>query len=190
MRAVSGASAKRRSRRHRPRGITMSTLLAQAQTVGDQVASSLLDTVITLGGLVTPTEFWLWMTLVVLIIEIFTAGFFIGAFAVATLVAAGGAMLGLGRNGQLVLFSAAAIASLIWVRPVFLRLLSTTRHETNASSLVGQSGTVIDQIAAGGIGRVRMSNEEWRATSTTPLSVGDSVRVLGVIGNTLTVGRI
>jgi membrane protein implicated in regulation of membrane protease activity len=167
----------------------MPTLLALAQAAGDQVAGSLLDTILTLNGLVSHTEFWLWMTLVVLIIEIFTAGFFIGAFAVSTLVTALAAFLGLGRNGQLVVFSAVSIASLIWVRPVFLRLLATTRHETNAASLVGQNGTVIDQIPAGGIGRVRMSNEEWRATSPTPLSVGDAVRVLGVAGNTLTVGK-
>jgi len=167
----------------------MPTLLLLAQTAGDQAASSLLDTVITLGGLVSHTEFWLWMTLVVLIIEIFTAGFFIGAFAVAMLLTAVGAWLGFERNGQLVLFSAVSIASLIWVRPVFLKLLATNRHETNAASLVGQSGTVIDQISAGGIGRVRMSNEEWRATSATPLTVGDAVRVLAVTGNTLTVGK-
>ncbi len=167
----------------------MPTLFALAQTGGDQVASSLLDSVITLGGLVGHTEFWLWMTLVVLIIEIFTAGFFIGAFAVSTLITAAGAYLGLERNGQLVLFSLVSIASLIWVRPVFLKLLATNRHETNAASLVGQSGTVIDQIGAGGIGRVRLSNEEWRATAATPLAVGEPVRVLQVTGNTLTVGR-
>ena len=173
----------------------MPTLLALVQaplgqTPGDQAASSLLETILTLGGLVSYTEFWLWATLVVLIIEIFTSGFFIGAFAVATLVAAAGAWLGLGINGQLVLFSAVSIASLIWVRPVFLKLLATNRHETNAASLVGQNGTVIDQISSGGIGRVRMSNEEWRATAATPLSVGDAVRVLAVTGNTLTVGKI
>lgn len=167
----------------------MPTLPALAQTAGDQVASSFLDTVITLGGIVSHTEFWLWMTLVVLIIEIFTAGFFIGAFAVATLVAALVSFMDVGRNGQLIAFSVAAIASLIWVRPVFLRLLVTTPHETNSSAMVGQSGTVIDQIAAGGIGRVRLSNEEWRATAATPLSVGESVRVLAVSGNTLTVAR-
>jgi membrane protein implicated in regulation of membrane protease activity len=168
----------------------MPTLPVLVQSAGDAAASSMIEPILTLGGLVSHTEFWLWMTLVVLIIEIFTSGFFIGAFAIATLVAAAGAWLGLGINGQLVLFSLVSIASLIWARPIFLKLLATNRHETNAASLVGQNGTVIDQISSGGIGRVRMSNEEWRATSTTPLSVGDAVRVLGVTGNTLTVGKL
>ncbi len=110
----------------------MPTLLALAQnaaisSAGDQVAGSLVETLMTLGGLVSYTEFWLWMTLVVLIIEIFTSGFFIGAFAVSTLVAALAAWLGLGRNMQLVVFAAASIAALIWVRPIFLRLLATGR---------------------------------------------------------------
>ncbi|HTE05838.1 MAG TPA: NfeD family protein [Planctomycetota bacterium] len=168
----------------------MPILTALAQSAGDAAATSVLEPILTLGGLVSHTEFWLWMTLIVLIIEIFTSGFFIGAFAIATLVAAAGAWFGLGINGQLVVFSLVSIASLVWARPVFLRLLATGRHETNAASLVGQNGTVIDQISSGGIGRVRMSNEEWRATAATPLSVGDAVRVLGVTGNTLTVGKI
>ena len=167
----------------------MPTLLALAQNAGDVAASSLLETLMTLGGLVSHTEFWLWMTLVVLIIEIFTTGFFIGAFAVSTLVCALAAWMHLGRNGQLIVFSVVSIGSLIFIRPLFLRLLATNSVETNTASLVGQSGTVIDQISAGGIGRVRLANEEWRATCTAPLAVGDGVRVLGVTGNTLTVGK-
>jgi membrane protein implicated in regulation of membrane protease activity len=167
----------------------MPTLLAIAQDASAS-AGSLLESAMTLGGLVSYAEFWLWMTLVVLIIEIFTAGFFIGAFAVATLVSAAAAWLGLGRNGQLIVFSVASIASLIWIRPVFLRLLATGRVETNTASLVGQTATVVDQVAAGGIGRVRLANEEWRATAAVPLGVGDSVRVLGVSGNTLSVGKV
>jgi membrane protein implicated in regulation of membrane protease activity len=167
----------------------MPTLLTVAQA-GGATASSVLDSIMTLGGLVSHAEFWLWMTLVVLIIEIFTSGFFIGAFAVATLVTAGAAWLDLGRNGQLVVFSVVSIASLVWIRPVFLRLLATGHVETNTASLVGQTATVIDQVAAGGIGRVRLANEEWRATCAAPVGVGESVRVLGVSGNTLTVGKI
>ncbi len=167
----------------------MPTFLAIQQSLGDSAANSFLETVMTLGGTVTYTEMWMWLTLVLLIAEIFTAGFFIGAFAVSTVCSAAAAYLGLGRNGQLVVFSAVSIASLIWVRPFFVRILSPKHVETNAQSLVGQPGTVIDSVPAGGFGRVRLSNEEWRATADSNLSVGDAVRVLAVTGNTLTVGR-
>lgn len=164
-------------------------ILLVLQETSEQVIGSGLDTMLTLGGLLSHTETWLWLTLVLLIIEIFTAGFFVGALAAATLVAAGAAWLGASVNWQLVIFSAAAIGSLVWIRPVFLKLLSTSPVETNAPSLVGQPGTVTDQVPANGHGRVRLANEEWRATSPASLSVGDTVRVLEVRGNTLVVGK-
>src|SRR5262245_60887315 len=156
----------------------MPILLAIQESIGDTAANSFLETVMTLGGTVTYAEMWMWLTLVLLIAEIFTAGFFIGAFAVSTVFAAAAAWLGFGRNVQLIVFSLISIASLIWVRPFFVRILSPHHVETNAPSLVGQPGTVVDSVPAGGFGRVRLSNEEWRATSDSNLSVGDAVRVL------------
>ncbi|MHC5211524.1 MAG: NfeD family protein [Planctomycetota bacterium] len=152
-----------------------------------EVSESLLEQIMTLGGNLGYAEMWLWLTLVLLILEIFTSGFFLGALAVATLVSAGSAWLGLGRNGQLIVFSLVSIGSLVFIRPIFLKLLSGTPLETNAASLVGQTGTVTDSIPAGGHGRVRLANEEWRATSVAAFTVGDEVRVLAVTGNTLTV---
>jgi membrane protein implicated in regulation of membrane protease activity len=154
-----------------------------------EASESFLEQLMTLGGNLGYAEMWLWLTLVLLILEIFTAGFFLGALSVATLVSAGTAWLGLGRNGQLIVFSLVSIGSLIFIRPVFLRLLSGTPLETNAPSLVGQTGTVTDSVPAGGHGRVRLANEEWRATSTQGLTIGDAVRVVAVTGNTLTVAK-
>jgi membrane protein implicated in regulation of membrane protease activity len=54
---------------------------------------------------------------------------------------------------------------------------------------VGQPGTVSDAGPAGGHGRVRLANEEWRATSVQGLTIGDAVRVVAVTGNTLTVAK-
>ena len=46
----------------------------------------------------------------------------------------------------------------------------------------------VAQVPAGGIGRVKLANEEWRATARQPLNVGDAVKILAVQGNTLEVG--
>ena len=70
-----------------------------------------------------------------------------------------------------------------------LEKLAQTTLPTNTEALVGQSGTVVDTVPAGGLGRVRLSNEEWRATSANHLAVGEIVRVLEVTGNTLKVGK-
>jgi hypothetical protein len=169
----------------------MTSLLVQAQTDSTVVETteSIVEQLMTLGGVLSHAEMWLWLTLVLLILEIFTSGFFIGAFAVSTLAAAGAAWLDVGRNGQLLVFALVTIGSLVWIRPAVMKLLATSRVETNAGSLVGQAGMVTDSVLAGGVGRVRLSNEEWRATSDTNLAVGDAVRVLAVQGNTLTVGK-
>ena len=150
---------------------------------------TVLDQFVTLGGLLgSSVEFWLWLALVMLIAEIFTAGFFLGALAISALFTAAGAWLTFTPSWQIAFFAASSIGSLLWVRPVFVNLLSPDEVKTNASALVGKSGTVIEQVPVGGIGRVRLSNEEWRATSNSPLNVGDGVKVLAVEGNTLTVG--
>ena len=164
----------------------MSLLLLQdGATRLDEVITSAL----TLNGLVTPWQFWLWFTLVLLIAEILTAGFFIGAFAPASLAAAGAAALGLSNNVQLVVFSVVSLVAIIWLRPLVVKHITPTTLPTNTEALVGQSGTVVDTVPAGGLGRVRLSNEEWRATSTNHLAVGEIVRVLEVTGNTLKVGK-
>jgi membrane protein implicated in regulation of membrane protease activity len=164
----------------------MATLLA-LQAEGS--LGSWIESLLTLDGLVTHWQFWLWFTLVLLIVEILTTGFFIGAFAPGTLAAGGAAALGAGNNVQLIAFAAVSLASIFWVRPVVVRRLTPTTLPTNTDALVGQSATVIDTVPAGGTGRVRLSNEEWRATSDGHLPVGEVVRVLAVSGNTLKVGR-
>ena len=166
----------------------MSTLLL-LQAGGTEQLDSAIESLLTLNGLVTHWQFWLWFTLVLLIAEILTAGFFIGAFAPATVVTAGAAALGLSANGQLIVFAAVSLVGVIWLRPLVVKHITPTTLPTNTDALVGQSGTVVDTVPAGGLGRVRLSNEEWRATSEASLAVGEIVRVLEVTGNTLRVGK-
>jgi len=165
----------------------MTTVLLQGGAA--EATNSLIEWVMTLGGNVSYVEFWLWLTLVVLIVEILTAGFFIGALAVSTLVSALSAWLGASRNLQLVVFAMFSILSMVFVRPLFVRLLSPKPVATNTHVLIGQTGTVIDHVPAGGHGRVRLANEEWRATSDQNLGIGELVRILAVTGNTLSVGK-
>ena len=165
----------------------MSMMLLQATTTGS--LDTLVESVLTLDGLVSHWQFWLWFTLVVLIAEILTAGFFIGAFAPASVVTAIVAAAGLGNNAQLIVFAVTSLIGFIWLRPWVVKHITPTTVPTNTEALVGQSATVIDTVPAGGLGRVRLSNEEWRATSADSLAVGEVVKVQAVTGNTLKVGR-
>jgi membrane protein implicated in regulation of membrane protease activity len=152
------------------------------------VDSSLLDLLTLNGYLGSTAEFWLWSTVLLLIAEVFTTGFFLGALAICTLLTAGGAPW-FSPGWQIAFFAASAIGSLLWVRPVFVNLLSPKETPTNTAALTGQVGTVVAQVPAGGHGRVRLANEEWRATSNTELNVGDQVTVSKVAGSTLTVDQ-
>lgn len=152
------------------------------------VALADFDQILTLGGyLGSQTEFWLWMTLVLFLAEIFTAGFFLAALGLCTALTAVGAWAGMSAAWQVAFFAASSIGSLLWVRPVFVNLLSPQEVRTNTDALAGQRGTVVEQIPAGGVGRVRLANEEWRATAEQTLQVGDAVTVRAVAGSTLTV---
>ena len=119
----------------------MTTVLLQG--VAADATNSALEWAMTLGGNVSYTEFWLWLTLIVLIVEILSAGFFIGALAVSTLVSALSAWLGASRNLQLIIFAVFSIVSLMFIRPLFVKLLSPKAVATNTHSLIGQTGRLI-----------------------------------------------
>jgi membrane protein implicated in regulation of membrane protease activity len=153
--------------------------------------SSGLEQAMVLWGLVnSPTEMWLWLGLVLLIVEVFTVSFFAGAAALSAVVAAGASALGLDSLWQLAVFSLFSIGTLIWIRPVFVRWLAPKEVATNADALVGKTGTVVAQVSAGNPGRVKLVNEEWRATAAEIISVGEEVKVDEVQGNTLSVSRV
>ena len=60
---------------------------------------------------------------------------------------------------------------------------------TGAEGLLGETATVIDPIAPGTPGRVRVHGEIWSAVADAAIVGGDSVAVTGVHGLTLTVRK-
>ncbi len=158
-------------------------------TLTGEATDSMLESILTLGGNLGYAETWLWLTLALLVVEMITSGFVIGAFGFGTLAGALAAWLEVGRNGQLIAFSVVSVLSLVFLRPIFVRWLSPHPTPSNVDLLVGQTGTVIDTVPSGQHGRVRLANEEWRATASENLSIGESVRVTAVSGNTLVVSR-
>lgn len=133
-------------------------------------------------------QFWLVATLVLLVLEIVTAGFVLAAFTPGTALAALCAAFGAGMEIQIFAFSAGTLFGLIYLRPLMIRRLSGDAAPTNVDALVGAAGRVTESIPAGGLGRVHVRSEEWRATSDVAWSKGAGVRVLAVEGNTLVVG--
>jgi membrane protein implicated in regulation of membrane protease activity len=96
--------------------------------------------------------------------EIFTPGlFFLGPVALAAVVAAIVAAVGVGAVIQLIVFIVGALASLAFLRPIaraHLHVPAIVR--TGTAALVGAKATVLQRVDANG-GRVRIGGEEWTA---------------------------
>ena len=140
-------------------------------------------------------DWLLWAIAAVLLAigEIFTPGlFFLGPVAVAAVVAAILALIGLSVLVQLVAFILVAIASILVLRPLarsHIRMPPMLR--TGTAALVGASAVVLDTVDANG-GRVRIGGEEWSARAFMEDGVyepGARVEVVKIEGATALVYR-
>lgn len=108
--------------------------------------------------------YWLIAFIVLLIIEAITLGLTTIWFAGGALVAAVAAMAGAPLFIQIVLFFAVSLVLLFATRPLAVRYFNKDRVRTNAESLVGTKGIVIepiDNLKATGL--VQVKGQEWSA---------------------------
>jgi membrane protein implicated in regulation of membrane protease activity len=119
--------------------------------------------------------------------EMITTGFFLGPVAVAALLAAIAAAIGLGTALQFVVFAVAAVASLALIRPVARRHLVMPAHlRTGTAALVGSRALVLERVDAHG-GQVKIGGEVWSARAydeDAVLEAGAQVHVMEIEGAT------
>ena len=97
--------------------------------------------------------------------EALTLGFFLGAVAVAAVVAAVFAVAGLGLVWQLLAFVVGAVASVLFLRPIARRHIHTPAQlRTGTAALVGSRAVVLERVDVDG-GRVKIGGEVWSARS-------------------------
>jgi membrane protein implicated in regulation of membrane protease activity len=134
---------------------------------------------------------WLWWVgaaLVLGLIEIASLDLVFTMLALAAVVAAAGAALGLSFPLQVILFVLAALLSLALLRPLLLRKLKLSGPvvPTNTDANVGQSAEVLVPVTDRS-GMVKLRGEQWTARTETPdvqLEVGQIVRVVRIDGAT------
>lgn len=138
---------------------------------------------------------WLVLGLILIALEIFTAGFvllWLGASALVVGVLS--FLFDLSVSLELLIWTVLSVAELfIWFRFVQPRFRDKTLSGMSKEAVVGQVGLVI-QANLGERGRLRFSmpllgSDEWSFICNEPLSVGDRVSVIDVSGNTLVVAR-
>ena len=116
------------------------------------------------------------------------SSFYLAPFAVGAVLAAGADSVVDGLAGWIVFF-AASILTVTWLRPLVMRRLqSGPAMRTGAAALVGRQGVVLERIANHeGVGRVRIDHEVWTARSLDEahvIEVGAHVEIVDIKGAT------
>ena len=112
--------------------------------------------------------YWLIAAIVLVIIEICTAGF--GALCFAIGAAFSALVSGLGGNltWQILVFVVVSLLTFIFLRPVVMRFLDKKSKDvkTNAEAIIGRKGVVSERIdATQHTGRVAIDGDDWKAVS-------------------------
>lgn len=134
---------------------------------------------------------WLGAALVLGIVELLTVDLFFLTLALAALAGGVAALAGASVLVQFLVFGAASVVMLLFVRPWAKGLLakSTPNIATNAQGLVGKHAVVTAPLV-GGEGRVRLEGGIWSARSADGrvFPVGSQVTVVTIEGATAVVG--
>ena len=112
--------------------------------------------------------YWLIAAIVLVILEIMTAGFGVICFAIGAAFSALVSALGGSFTWQVVVFVVVSLLAFIFLRPVVIRFLDKKSKDvkTNADALVGRKGVVSEcSDAETHTGRVAIDGDDWKAVS-------------------------
>ena len=113
-------------------------------------------------------QIWLIVAIVLVILEIMTAGFGVICFAIGAVFSALIAGLGGNITWQIVVFAVVSLLTFVFLRPVVIRFLDKKSKDvkTNADAVVGRKGVVSERIdAEQHTGRVAVDGDDWKAVS-------------------------
>ena len=130
---------------------------------------------------------WFWVILSALLIvgEIYTAGFFILPFSIGAAFAAAVAWFGGGLVWQWAVFLVVSVGLLLPLKRFADRVTPESPIAVAADRMIGKIGVVIEEVKPHGVtGRVRMGSEEWRAAADgeQSIAVDTPIEVLRVDG--------
>ena len=130
---------------------------------------------------------WIWMGLaaVLLIGEIFTAGFFLIFFSIGAAAAGVLAMLDVGYSAQLIIFVLTSGILFVFGRRFAERVTEKQPPGIGADRFVGMVGLVLEEIDnSTNNGKIRVSQDIWRAGSEDGRNIpaGSRVKVVRIEG--------
>jgi membrane protein implicated in regulation of membrane protease activity len=139
--------------------------------------------------------FWGVVSIVCLILELISGGFFIICFAIGGVASAISTLLGANVYWQIFIFALFSLLSIFGVRPFALKYLHRNNNNSrlsNADAIIGRIGFVSETIENSAFGRVAIDGDDWKATSENGLSIpkGSKVEVVGRESIIITVRQI
>ena len=122
---------------------------------------------------------WVIISIVCLILELSSGDFFLLCFAIGAAVAAIIAGCGASITWQIIIFAVVSALSLLLLRPKLIKKLHKPNRVrlSNAEAMVGQEGRVSERINEGGLGRVDIDGDDWKARSEDESAIEKGVRV-------------
>ncbi|MBI3143116.1 MAG: NfeD family protein [Bacteroidetes bacterium] len=134
-------------------------------------------------GVVLDTwQVWALLGILFFIIEIFTPAFVSACLGIGFLTGSLASALGMSYTWQLIFFSVGTALSFFLVRPFVMKIgyKGVENMKTNADSLVGKVGKVIEAIDdSKGTGYVAVDGDQWKAVSIdgTCIEIGTKVEI-------------
>lgn len=113
-------------------------------------------------------HWWFIIAFVLVVLEIFTTGFFVFCFAIGCILAAGVSLCGGGIILQIWALIIGAVVSFLSVRPFMLKILRRKEGvlRTNVDAIISREAMVIEKIdQETGSGRVKIDGDIWKAIS-------------------------
>lgn len=138
------------------------------------------------------TLMWTILAIVFVVAEGLTMGLTTIWFAFGAIAAIIVASLKLNLAVQIVVFIGVSVITLVYTRPIAVRVLKIGATKTNAASLVGKKGIVKKEILPYATGQVKVNGQIWTAKSTdeeVEIQIGEEVMVENIVGVKLMVKK-
>ena len=137
-------------------------------------------------------ENWIYVGIILLILEIFTPGFVIACMGIGALLASIFAYFDASISIQLLAFSVGTLLSFLGIRPYVLKHIYNSKEETitNADTLIGKITKVKETINNNqNKGRISFYGDNWRARSEdgSEIKKGETVEVVKIDSTVLIV---
>lgn len=135
---------------------------------------------------------WVIVSIILLIIEVFSSSFLAICIAIGCLASALAAYFNFDIKAQLLAFSVGTLIAFFTVRPIMLKYFhsKSSKIKTNADALVGKKGRVVETIDFDkNQGRVVVEGDDWRAETENneTIKAGEKIEVVAVNSTVLIV---